>query len=236
MKALNFSLFLLFSLTALSDEVELMYYERAPLFYTDISGSPSGLMIDKLKTSLNGSSHKVSFAIFPAKRQFTEIVANKRATCGIGWFKNTEREKLGKFSHPIFTDEPLVLITHKSIPLKNSETLVDFFKRQELTYLKKNGFSYGDEIDALENAMEPKVHVVSTSTSSMFEMVGKRKWYYTLLDGNEVNFIVKNNPKLLDSIHFTRIKENSKGNVRYLLCSAKTPDKFLNDLKTGVVK
>ena len=236
MKALSFSLFLLFSLTALSDEVELMYYERAPLFYTDASGNPSGLMIEKLKAYLNGSTHKVSFAIFPAKRQLNEIVANKRATCGIGWFKNAEREKLGKFSHPIFTDDPLVLITHRTIPLKESETLTDFFKRQDLAYLKKNGFSYGDEIDALENLLLPRVHVVSTSTSSIFEMVGKRKLYYTLLDLNEVNFIVKNKPDLLKLIHFTKLKEAKKGNVRYLLCSSLTPDKFLYDLQKVIRK
>src|SRR5690606_26794325 len=128
MKILGILLLTLLSMTALSEEVELMYYDRPPLFYTDAKGEPAGLMIDKIKKSLPKISHKVTFAVYPPKRQFSEIQANKRATCGIGWFKNPERERVGKFSHPVFTDEPFVLITHKEVPLKKMQTLQDFFK------------------------------------------------------------------------------------------------------------
>lgn len=231
MKELSVLFLALISFATLSAEVELMYYDRPPLFYTDAKGQPAGLMIGKIKETLEKLNYKVTFALYPPKRQFSEIAANKRATCGVGWFKNSEREKIGKFSHEIFSDEPLLLITHKTITLNHKEKLKSFFKRKDLTYLKKNGFSYGVDIDALEDTFRPQVHMVSTATSSIFEMVGKRGLYYTLLDRNEVDYIVKENPKLLESIHFAPIEESSKGNIRYLFCSFLTPDKFLVDLK-----
>ncbi len=208
-----------------------MYYERPPLYFTDIDGKPRGKMVDLLNAKLSSTKYKVKYKVIPPKRQFLRIEANQEPICGLGWFKNDAREKTGKFSISLLKDKPLVIVTHKDIPFKNDQSVKDFFFRTDLKFLKKDGFSYGKELDELEKKYKVQTHLVTVSTENMVRMLMLRKKYYLFLDVDEIDYILAKDPELKKAIHYTRFNETPDGNHRYLYCTKKVPDEFIKSIK-----
>ena len=215
----------------LKEEIELFYYDRPPLFTTDSSGKPSGLVIANLEKALAASDYRFTYKNYPPKRQLNLIAENKSAVCGIGWFETQERKELGQFSDAIFEDAVLVLVTHKKHKVKAARSLAELFKRKDLIFLKKNGFSYGHEVDAMEKEVQPNHHVVSTPIESMLEMIAKRERYYLLVDANEFDYMISLKPELKEKVVMTQLTDVMAKNKRHLLCSFKTPTGFLKSIR-----
>tara|TARA_R110000868_G_scaffold132381_9_gene343351 strand:- start:5162 stop:5788 length:627 start_codon:yes stop_codon:yes gene_type:complete len=208
-----------------------MYYERPPLYFTAEDGTPSGKMVDHLNAKLQTTKYKIKYQVIPPKRQFLKIEANNEPICGLGWFKNASREKTGKFSISLLKDKPLVIVAHKDIPFKDNQSIKDFFFRTDLKFLKKDGFSYGKELDELEKKYNVLKHIVTVSTENMVRMLMLRKQYYTFLDVDEIEYIFNKDPSLKKDIHYTRFNETPDGNHRYLYCTKQVPDEFINSIK-----
>tara|TARA_R100000656_G_scaffold63700_1_gene48905 strand:+ start:333 stop:1031 length:699 start_codon:yes stop_codon:yes gene_type:complete len=224
-------LLLTFNASAKDEAMTVMYYERPPLYFTDIDGKPRGKMVDLLNAKLSSTKYKVKYKVIPPKRQFLRIEANQEPICGLGWFKNDAREKTGKFSISLLKDKPLVIVTHKDIPFKNDQSVKDFFFRTDLKFLKKDGFSYGKELDELEKKYKVQTHLVTVSTENMVRMLMLRKKYYLFLDVDEIDYILAKDPELKKAIHYTRFNETPDGNHRYLYCTKKVPDEFIKSIK-----
>lgn len=215
----------------LKEEIELFYYDRPPLFTTDSSGKPSGLVIANLEKALANSKYRYTYKNYPPKRQLNLIAENKSSVCGIGWFETQERKTFGQFSAPIFEDAVLVLVTHHKYKIKSARSLKNLFKRKDLIFLKKNGFSYGYEVDAMEKEIQPNKHVVSTPIESMLEMIAKRERYYLLVDANEFEYILSLKPELKEKVMMSQLTDVTTKNKRHLLCSFKTPAEFLKSIR-----
>lgn len=205
-----------------------MYYERAPYFYTDKQGEAAGELIERLKEKLKASKLKFDFQKIPPKRQLKIIKKNASPVCGIGWFENAERKTFGNFSKAFYQDFPQVIVAHKSVEFKREESLAHMFAQTDLIFLKKDGFSYGRKNDELEKSSNITPHVVTSSTESMVRMISLRKKYYTLLNRNEVEYLLTQlDVSLNETIHFSSFTESSEGNTRHLFCSKQVPMEFL---------
>lgn len=215
------------------EEIELFYYDRPPLFGMDSSGKPSGLVIANLEKALANSNYRYRYTYknYPPKRQLNLIAENKSAVCGIGWFETQERKTFGHFSDVIFEDAVLVLVTHQKHKIKSARSLKEIFGRKDLIFLKKNGFSYGHEVDAMEKQIQPNLHVVSTPIESMLEMIAKRERYYLLIDANEFEYILSLKPELKEKVVMTPLTDVITKNKRHLFCSLKTPKEFLKSIR-----
>src|SRR5690606_18017037 len=210
--------------------IPIYYYDRPPLFFIK-DGVLEGKSVQILKTKLNANKIPYQFVEMPAQRQRTIIESNTVPACGIGWFKTTERQKLGKFSVPISTDDPFVLVSHVKYKLPSNVSISDFMNLKELVFLKKKGFSYGDKIDQKELELKPKTYEISTPIKSMLEMIVQREKYYTVIDKSELEHLLKNDRTSLNNISVSTIEEVSKGITRHLWCTFKTPDAFLQQLE-----
>ena len=232
MKFLAFTLLLSsFNISAKDESITVMYYERPPLYFTDVDGIARGKMVDKLDAKLSASKYKIKYKIIPPKRQFLTIEANQEPICGLGWFKNEDRVKKGKFSISLLKDKPLVIVAHKDIPFRDNQSVKDFFFRTDLKFLKKDGFSYGKELDELEQKYNVQTHLVTVSTENMVRMLMLRKKYYLFLDVDEIDYILAKDSELKEKIHYTRFSETPDGNHRYLYCTKKVSDEFIKSIK-----
>lgn len=223
--------FFLLSQIVHANEIAVYYYERPPFYYTDESGKAAGILVDKVR-QLGSAPFKIDFKLFPPKRQLIAIQTNDKNVCGLGWFKTEDRQKIGVFSAPIFTDSPLGIMIHKNFGFKEKISVETIFKNPKFELLKKNSFKYSDAIEESEQKLKPKTYIVSSSISSMVDMISKREKYYTFMDEVEAQHLFSTKPELKEMLLFIPIIEAKQGNRRYLFCSKNIPPAFYQLIKS----
>ncbi len=215
----------------MAEEITVYYYERPPFYYTNESGEPTGILVEKIK-KLKNSKFTIILKVHPPKRQLIDISAEKSNVCGLGWFKTAEREKTGIFSSLIFTEDPLGLLINKDFGKRQNISIKDIFKNKNFEFLKKNSFNYGDKIELLENEIKPVTYIVSSSVSTILQMIGVRQKYYTFIERIEAEYIFATKPLLKESMLFIPTVEITQKNSRYLYCSKNIPQDFIKLIKT----
>ena len=71
----------------------LYYFERVPYAVADSQGEISGLCAAPAAEAFQKDGIPFQWKKMPFKRQLATIKHNKKRACGIGWFKNAERER-----------------------------------------------------------------------------------------------------------------------------------------------
>jgi len=91
----------------------LYYYDRAPYAVTDNQGQVNGLCATPVANAFKQAGIPYQWKKMPFKRQLVTIKHNKKKACGIGWFKNPEREEFARFTDEIYQDKPAITISKK---------------------------------------------------------------------------------------------------------------------------
>ncbi len=222
-------------LWAQSDEIILSFIDRAPYYYLQ-NNIPKGFLlewqIEVLKTA------KVPYKVrqSTAKGILNRIRINASPICSVGWFKNDEREKFGNFTDAIYQNKPLVaLIRSSDKRFKNISDISNLFANQNLTLGKNSTFSYGDIIDNFISEIRPPVIEVSAPQKTLIHMLKKGRFDYMLMAPEEVNTsILKEGFKKND--FKTRDLGLPQGNKRYLFCSKKVPNNYIERINTAIYK
>jgi polar amino acid transport system substrate-binding protein len=133
-----------------SDEVLTLHYQvRPPYSSVAASGSVEGLAATPAGEALRRADLPFRWVETPPQRQLALIQGGSGRHCGLGWFRNAEREALGKFSQPIYRDEPFGAIVRSELPIASGVRSSDLIADVRYPVLVKESFSYGPELDAL---------------------------------------------------------------------------------------
>lgn len=93
--------------------IQLYYYDRVPYATTDAQGEVSGLCATPAANAFKQAGIPFQWKKMPFKRQLVTIKHIKKMACGIGWFKNPERESFARFTDSIYQDKTAVTISKK---------------------------------------------------------------------------------------------------------------------------
>jgi len=217
------------------DQVTLHYNQRPPYQVTK-NGQLSGLTGTPAVAALKTAG--ISFVIqeTPSARQLIAIKGNTGMDCGIGWFKNGEREVFGKFTKPIYRDEPqIALASAKNAKLKSGDTLESILGNKSINLLVKQGYSYGKTLDALMERLQPIKNSVAVENVQMLQMINAGRADYMFAAPEEIDGLLAAtgiNPAEIQKITFSNAP---KGEDRFILCSKKVSDEIITKLN-GAIK
>ena len=217
--------------------IKLYYYDRAPYATTDAQGKVSGLCATPAANAFKQADIPFQWKKMPFKRQLVTIKHNKKMACGIGWFKNSERETFARFTDSIYQDKPAVTISKiGNNALEKHRNLISLFEDKNVKLLVKDGFSYGAYVDEIIINQNPEIVSVVTSTNvQMLQMLLSGRADYFFISEEEAEHIVINAGYDVSQFQLRHYTDMPAGNHRYITCSQQVSPETI-DLLNGALK
>ena len=218
------------------DPIQLYYYDRAPYAVTDPQGEVSGLLATPAANAFKQAGIPFQWKKMPFKRQLVTIKHNKKMTCGIGWFKNPEREAFARFTDPIYQDKPAVTISKKgNKALDQHRDSKSLFEDKKIKLLVKDGFSYGTYIDELISIYDPEiVSVVNSTNVEMLQMILSGRADYYFISEEEAEHIISAAGYEVSQFQILHYNDMPAGNRRYIACSQQVTPEIIDLLNRAL--
>lgn len=220
------------SVVSAEDVIQIYYEERTPYAVTGPQGDVSGLTATPTKNAFQKAGINFQWKKMPFKRQLQTIKYNKKMACGIGWFKNPEREEFATFSVPIYQDMPSITISKRgNTSVAKHENAESLLKDKSLKLLVKDGFSYGRYIDELIEKHNPDLVVaVGSSNLQMLQMILSGRADYFIVSEEEAEEIITSAGYSLQDFQRQRYTDMPPGNKRYIACSQQVAHEIVDSL------
>lgn len=223
---------LLGSVSSWAQELALHYFPRPPYVF-EKDGELAGLTGSPVVHALRRAGIAFAWHQTPASRFFATLQRGEGLDCGIGWFRNSEREAMGKFSKPIYQDEGMAVVTYAGhAVLRKAMPIEDLLSNRDLLFLAKQSFSYGQELDALIGKLQPQRDMVTTENLNMLRMLHAHRADYMLMAPEELTGAVAATGLALSDFTILRPTNMPKGELRYLWCSKLVPDAWIHRINS----
>ncbi len=217
------------------DEILILYNERSPYVVVDPGGKLSGLTVDPVRYAFEKSGLEHRWELTPSKRQLGLIESSEIKACAVGWFKNPEREKIGKYTHEVYKDNSTVAVTKANNDrMVSGKTLDALFADKSLTLLTKGGFSYGPFIDGKIAAGAPVRMETVTENMNMLKFIQAGRADYMFMAPEEADALIATKAFKPGAFKLVTFSDMPEGESRYLLCSHMVPDADIERLNTSL--
>lgn len=158
----------------------LHYQPRVPHSALDADGRVTGIVATPAARALERAGIAHVWQSTPAQRQLALIQHGEGLHCGIGWFRTPEREALGRFSAPLYRDQPLAaLVRAGALPeAGRAVRAADLLRDGGPRLLVKEGYSYGAHFDGLIAQAAAPVARSTAEVDALARMVaaGRADW------------------------------------------------------------
>lgn len=220
-----------FSSVAWADAPLLVTYpERPPYYYTE-AGVPQGTLLLMAWRIFEEAGIPVALSSRPPARVLNEVAQGSPPSCSIGWFKNAERERFGRFSLPFFHDRPLRLVVH-------SDRLADFRRFPSLSDVLASrprigivaGFSYGLMHEQLLGAARERVDRVE----QLMRMVAAGRIDLALVNEMEFEYFKEREGVGRLPLQTLSFPDAPAGNARHVICSRSVPPATLERIDQAI--
>ncbi|WP_158089421.1 substrate-binding periplasmic protein [Magnetofaba australis] len=218
-----------------ADTLELLVFERPPYYVKQLDGSMGGLVAGRAGEALRRAGVTPIWKEVASNRHLSKIKRNRKAACAVGWFKNPERETYAKFSDPIYRDRPMAALRRaEDARFDKLTSLHDLLAAQEVKLGIKLGFSMGAEVDAMMAELKTPTVKVAQDNIGLLRMLSHGEIDYMFVAAEEAESLLgkfERDGKSLTEMHPEGAPE---GNKRYLLCSQKTPDAWIEKVNAAL--
>ena len=220
---------------AMAQGVVLHYNLRSP--YVELKdGQLSGLTGTPALEAFQAAKIPFETKNTPAARLLLLVVKNNKGVdCGIGWFKNTERERFAKFTKPIYQDAPhAVLMAADNNKIKATDSLEAVLGNKELELLVKKSYSYGGGLDALIEKHQPKRQSVTVENIQMFKMIQAKRADYLFTSSEEAAAVIAAAGYKPSDFKLLKLAGVPPGELRYIMCSMAVPDELIEKVNAAI--
>ncbi len=215
------------------EPISLYYYERPPYMVARADGSAGGITADVAAKALARAGIPFTWNLMPAKRQLATLQRNGGRDCGIGWFKNAQREAIGQFSHPIYHDRPPVAIVGDGFD-PHTASLAQLLARPDLQVLVKEGLTYGGYINDLLKNAKAKVTSIAVEQPQLVRMVAAGRADMMFAPREEADFLVTAHESGQESVRVLSFTDVPAGDARYLFCSKQVDNATMAKLNAAI--
>lgn len=161
-----------FSAVKAEEPLIVMFNTRPPYMSPDGSGGVTGLTAGVAAYALKKAGIACYWKEVPSQRQLYMIQHEGGRLAAVGWFKNPEREAFAKYSHVLYTDKTLVLLSRAdNSRVTQHHTLQTLLSDRSLLILTKAGYSYGPYADAVINRLHRRKHLSTAENIEMIRMI-----------------------------------------------------------------
>lgn len=205
--------------------LRLVYQERPPYTAQRPGGGVEGLVASPISQALTRAGVVFRWELTPSQRQLLLVQTGQEPVCAVGWFRNPEREKLGRFSRPVYRDLPMGALVRADVPLADGVALATTLASGKQTVLTKEGFSYGAEVDQWLSA--PGVRRVSTGSEplQLVRMLLASRADMLLVAPEEGQLLMAQHPP--GALRMVRFSDVGPGLDRHLYCNTRVPEEVL---------
>lgn len=214
-------------LGAQAQSLTLHYQERAPYSTTQPDGSVAGLVATPAARALTQASLTFVWARTPSQRQLALIQEGEGLHCGVGWFRNAERAALGKFSKPLYRDQPFGALARGDSPLRPGLRGAEAMALAGHALLVKEGYSYGAHFDRLIAAQRPPPQATSAETAQMLRMLLAGRAGWMIVSPEEAQVLRQDVGLAAASLRGVAFQDAPTGETRHLYCNRAVPDEWL---------
>lgn len=217
------------------DILTIHYALRPPYVVSTSENTIGGLVGGPIVRALEKAKIRYRLKQTPTSRQMVLVKNNQSPECGVGWFKNEEREQFGQFSEAIYTGGKMVLIANKRASLNLIEDFSKLVQEKSLRLVVKDLYSYGPYIDAeINRKAQLKVDRRIAEADAMIKMVAAGRADIMLASEEEAALLFGNpGTAPLQIVHLSDVKAGEK---RYLLCTRKVPSPWLTEFNAALGK
>ncbi len=206
------------------DVITVHYHERKPFNISSVDGV-YGLCADPLRLAFEKAGVRYRWRQTPSKRQMEILKQNRGRDCFLGWFKNPAREKIAKYSLPIYQDKPAVALARSNNPdVRTGVSLKMVLSNPSLVLLKKDGYSYGKMVDALIEETRPNQVITTADNVGMLHMIRARRADYFFISKEEADELIIASGFPDTDFKYVRFSGMPMGEKRYILFSKMIED------------
>jgi len=217
-------------------KINLHYNERPP-YLVPHGNSVTGLTADPAAKAFEKAGISFQWQATPAKRQTATFQENTGCDCGVGWFKNSEREKFAFFTSPIYKDKPQVAIVRSDeTRIKDGSKLEDVLSNKDIKLLVKDGYSYGAVLDEKITKFGKSLQKTTAENINMIKMVAVKHVDYFILAPEEADSLVTAAGFKMAEFKLINFSDMPEGNYRYIMCSKKVGEAAINKLNAALAE
>ncbi|MBI3284840.1 MAG: hypothetical protein HYZ65_08340 [Burkholderiales bacterium] len=218
-----------------AEPIVLYYNERIPYLETQANGEVGGLTATPARLLFQRAGIAYVWKKAPAGTQVYLIRENREPACLVGWYKNPEREKLGKYTHPIYQGLKTVALTLAGNgKLGNEMTVADLLQKEGAVLLIKEMYSYGQTLDALIRRYQPHTAVATGENINMLHMLIYKRTDYFFIGEEEALELMRRSGYPLKDFKLIRFSEPLYEDPRHLWCSKQVPDSVIEKLDAAI--
>lgn len=174
----------------------------------------------------------------PFARQLRSLKENTGQDCMIGMFWKAEREEFGRYSKPVYQDQPQLVLAAAGNQqrFKGHATIEDLFNDHSLRLLVKLAYSYGAPLDALIERLQPNRRATPDENLQMVRQIKLGMADYMLMAPEEAAVAIEAAGfKPADFVQL-RYANMPPGEQRHLLCSKNVPAEVMQRLDAAIKK
>ena len=221
-----------------AEAITLHYQERPPYSHSGPDGQVLGLLASAAMRACRKAQQPCSWARTPGQRQLALIQAGQGWDCGLGWFRNPEREALGRFSAPLYQDRPFMALLRRAAPWDAQRGLAALMTDQAQPLLVKKGYSYGPMLDGLIGRHAGQVRRTTAESLQMARMVeaGRAGWMVISPEEAEVLLAEPGAQGLRPRLQLQPLPGVPPGQTRHLYCNKAVPEAVLERLNRALAE
>ena len=205
------------------DTIDLHFYVRPPYMVRSGDSQATGLTADPAQAAFDKAGVRFRWQHTPAKRQLMVIESGKGLDCGVGWYQTPEREKIGKFTGPLYRDKPTVAIARKQFHPRD-KTLAGVVADPAVRVVMKLGLTYGQDIADTMAKAKAQVQTVTTEQATLARMVASGRADFMFSPQEEAEMLVMAVERVGDGLKVVTFPDIRAGGTRHILCSKKVSD------------
>ena len=222
----------------LAGPLTLHYQERPPYSSTVADGHVQGLLATPASRACRKAQLPCTWSRTPGQRQLALIQSGQGWDCGLGWFRNPEREALGRFSAALYQDRPFMALARRSAPWEPQRSLPALLADGTQPLLVKDGYSYGALLDGLIAQHAGQVRRTSAESQQMARMIeaGRASWMIVAPEEAEVLLSEPGPGGTLPQLQLHPLPGVPAGQTRHLYCSKAVPEAVIERLNRALAE
>lgn len=216
------------------EPITVHFHVRPPYTVAQADGSPTGITGNPVRQAFATSGLGVRWQETPASRQLVVIEGNTGRDCGIGWFKNPQRERFARFSAPIYRDLPWAVITSRNFRLGGNASLAQVLAATDMRLLVKDKYSYGAELDRKIAQFGGEVVTTTGDWAQIIGLLSLARADFMFTSHEEAVYVVNSEKGLASGLKLLTISDAPPGEFRYLMCSKQVSEAEMQALNAAL--
>lgn len=223
--------------TPAEPRVTLHYIQRPPYMVAQGDGLV-GLTGGPSYQAFKQANVPVQIEETPFARQLRAVKDNTGLDCMIGMFWKAEREEFGRYSKPVYQDQPQLVLAAagQQQRFKGHATIDEVFRDRSLRLLVKQAYSYGTPLDTLMEQLQPNRRSTVDENLLMVRQIKLGMADYMLMAPEEAAVAIE--AAGFQPADFVQIRHKNMppGEQRHLFCSKNVPADVMQRLDAAIKK